>query len=174
MNVRSWSNIRMLSLLTMLTHVARKAQKKAIILGPVSRRPTTIKWRQSSQSNRHSTIGTRQTEYHEALLSSATTRWGVTERLPSMVTLCDTRFVECRVKRRLDCENCPHLTVVGLHDTGPLLQWTSTKGIGCWYKWSISAGTQPEATLEPCSPRFFCMVTEPLNVKTFLKWYLSW
>ena len=30
-----------------------------------------VKWRQFSQSNRHSTIGTRQTEYHEALPSSA-------------------------------------------------------------------------------------------------------
>ena len=37
-------------------------------LGPVSWRPMTVKWR---QSNRHSTIGTRQTEYHEALPSSA-------------------------------------------------------------------------------------------------------
>ena len=39
--------------------------------GPVSWRPTTVKWRQFSQANRHSTIGTRQTEYHEALPSSA-------------------------------------------------------------------------------------------------------
>ena len=35
--------------------------------GPVSWRPTTVKWRQFSQSNRHSTIGTRQAEYHETL-----------------------------------------------------------------------------------------------------------
>ena len=40
-------------------------------LGPVSWRPTTVKWRQFSQSNRHSPIGTRQTEYHEALPSSS-------------------------------------------------------------------------------------------------------
>ena len=40
-------------------------------LGPVSWRPTTVKWRQSSQSNRHSTIGTGQTEYHEVLPSLA-------------------------------------------------------------------------------------------------------
>ena len=40
-------------------------------LGLVSWRPTTVKWRQSSQSNRHSTIGTPQTEYREALPSSA-------------------------------------------------------------------------------------------------------
>ena len=39
--------------------------------GPVSWRPTTVKWRQFSQSYRHSTIGTRQTEYHEALPSAA-------------------------------------------------------------------------------------------------------
>ena len=38
--------------------------------GPVSSRPTTAKWRQSSLSNCHSTIGVRPTEYHEALPSS--------------------------------------------------------------------------------------------------------
>ena len=38
---------------------------------PWAWRPTTVKWRQSSQSNRHSTIGTRQTQYYEALPSSA-------------------------------------------------------------------------------------------------------
>ena len=40
-------------------------------LGPVSWRSTTVKWRQFSPSNRHSSIGTRQTEYHEALPLSA-------------------------------------------------------------------------------------------------------
>ena len=39
--------------------------------GPISWRPTTVKWRQSSQSNRHSIIGTRQTEYYEELPSLA-------------------------------------------------------------------------------------------------------
>ena len=39
--------------------------------GPVSWRPMIVKWRQFSQSNRHSTMDTRQTEYHEALPSSA-------------------------------------------------------------------------------------------------------
>ena len=49
-----------------------------------------------------------------------TTRWGVTARSPTMVTLHDTWFVRVpMVKWRLDCENCRHLTVVGLHDTGP-------------------------------------------------------
>ena len=43
---------------------------QSVGLGPVSWRPTTVKCRQFSQSNRHSTIGTRQTEYHEALPSS--------------------------------------------------------------------------------------------------------
>ena len=42
---------------------------------PVSWRPTTVKWRQFSQSNRHSTIGTRQTEHHEALPSSVRRQW---------------------------------------------------------------------------------------------------
>ena len=40
-------------------------------LGPVSWRPMTVKWQQFSQSNCHSTISTRQTEYHEALPSLA-------------------------------------------------------------------------------------------------------
>ena len=89
-------------------------------LGPVSWRPTTVKWRQSSQSNRQSTIGTQQTEYHEALPSSANDE-----------VKCDCTFADdgnvswysvCRVPMvewRLDCENCRHLTVVGLHDTSP-------------------------------------------------------
>ena len=36
-------------------------------------------------------------------------------RSPTVVTLHDTGFVALR----LDSENCRHLTVVGLHDTGP-------------------------------------------------------
>ena len=65
-------------------------------LGPVLWRPATVKWRQSSQSNRHSTIGTRQTEYHEVLPSSANVSHTSLRRSPTMVTLYDTRFVECR------------------------------------------------------------------------------
>ena len=53
-------------------------------------RPMTVKW---WQSNCHSTIGTRQTEYHEALPSfcihTSLRHW------PTMVMLHDTRFVEC-------------------------------------------------------------------------------
>ena len=37
-------------------------------------------------------------------------------RSPTMVTLDGTRFVECRCWN--DGENCRHLTVVGVHDTG--------------------------------------------------------
>ena len=68
----------------------------------------------------HSTIGTRQTEYREALPSSAS----VQSRLTSSFTddgnaswywVCRVSMVEWR----LDCENCRHLTVFGLHDTGP-------------------------------------------------------
>ena len=62
--------------------------------GPVSWRPTTVKWRQFSQSNRHSTIGTQQIEYREALPSSANVQSHLTS--PTMVTLHDTRFVVCR------------------------------------------------------------------------------
>ena len=88
--------------------------------GPVSWRPTTVKWRQFSQSNRHSTIGIRQTEYHEALPSSANDEVRcdctfVDDRNASWYSVCRVPMVE----RRLDCEDCRHLTVVGLHDTGP-------------------------------------------------------
>ena len=88
--------------------------------GPVSGKPTTVKWRQSSQSNRHSTIGTRQTEDHEALPSSANVQSHLTSSFAddssaSWYWVCRVPMVEWR----LDCENCRHLTVVGLHNTGP-------------------------------------------------------
>ena len=62
-------------------------------------------------------MGTRQTDYHEALLSSANDE-----------VRCDCTFADdgnaswylvCRVPMvewRLDCENWRHLTVIGLHD----------------------------------------------------------
>ena len=90
------------------------ATDRAAFLGPVSWRPTTVKWRQFSQSNRHSTIVTRQTEHHEGLPSSANDE-----------VRCDSTFTDdgnaswysvCRVPMvewRLDCENCRHMTVVG-------------------------------------------------------------
>ena len=91
-----------------------------LLPGRVSWRPTTIKWWQFSQSNRHFTISTRQTEYHEALPSSANDE-----------VRCDCTFTNngnalwhsvcwmLMVEWRLDCEDCRHLTVVGLHNTGP-------------------------------------------------------
>ena len=86
------------------------------VLGSVSWRSTTVKWWQSS---RHSTIGARQTEYHEALPSSANheVRCDSTftdDGNASWYSVCSVPMVEWRL-------NCPHLTVVGLHDTGP---WT--------------------------------------------------
>ena len=46
----------------------------------------------------------------------------MTARSPTMVTLRDTRFVECRWwNDGWTVEDCCHLTVVGLHDTGPWL-----------------------------------------------------
>ena len=81
---------------------------------------TTVKWRQFSQSNRHSTIGTRQTEYHDALPSSAN------DEVRCDCTLADdgnaSWYWVCRVpmvKWRLDFKDCRHLTVVGLRDAGP-------------------------------------------------------
>ena len=88
--------------------------------GPVSWRPTTIKWRQSSQSNRHSTISTRQTEYHEALPSSTNMQSHLTSLFADdgntlQYLVCWVPMVEWR----LNCENCRHRTIVSLHDTSP-------------------------------------------------------
>ena len=102
-------------------------------LGPVSWRPTTVKWRQFSQSNRHSTIGTRQTQYHEALPSSANVQSHLTSSFTddgnaSWYWVCRVPMVEWR----LDCENCRHLTVVSLHDTGPWKKiHTKSRGPRC-------------------------------------------
>ena len=92
--------------------------------GPASWRPTTVKWRQFSQSNRHYTIGTRQTKYHEVLPSSANVQSHLTSSFAddgnaSWYSVCRVPMVEWR----LHCENCRHLTVVGLHFTGPSLLW---------------------------------------------------
>ena len=97
-------------------------------LGPVSWRPTTVKWRQFSQSNRHPTIGTGQTEYQEALPPSANVQSHLTSSFTddgnaSWYTVCRVPMVEWR----LDCENCRHLTVVGLHDTGPCCVLSRTR-----------------------------------------------
>ena len=71
-------------------------QHKAFNQGPVLWRPTTVKWRQFSQSNRHSTFGTRQTQYHEALPSSGNMHQTSLCRSTMMVALHDTGFVKCR------------------------------------------------------------------------------
>ena len=83
-------------------------------------RPTTVKWRQFSRSNRHSTIGTRQTEYHVAIPSSENVQSHLTSSFAddgnaSWLSVCRVPMVEWW----LDCEDCRHLTIVGLHDTGP-------------------------------------------------------
>ena len=87
-------------------YVERVFSKLVFFLGAVSWRPTTVKWRQFSQSSRHSTIGTQETEYHEALPSSAVDK-----------VRCDCTFADdanaswysiCRVPMvewRLDCNN---------------------------------------------------------------------
>ena len=90
-NLRGWNNGHCLSPLLFPSD-----SQCCDALGPVSWRPTTIKWQQSSQSNRHSTISTRQTEYHKGYHRQQTTRWGVSACSPTMVTLHGTGFVECR------------------------------------------------------------------------------
>ena len=71
-------------------------------LGPVSWRSTTVKWRQFSQSNRHSTIGARQTEYHDALPSSVNVQSHLTSSLKdddnaSWYWICRVPIVEWRL-----------------------------------------------------------------------------
>ena len=95
-------------------------------LGPVSWRSMAFKWWQFSQSNRHSTIPTRQTEYREVLPSSAYMQSHLTSSFADIVnaswySVCQVPMVE----RQLDCENCHHLMVVGLHDTSPSLQYAA-------------------------------------------------
>ena len=94
----------------------------SISSGPVSWRLMTAKWWRFSQSSCHSTIGTWQTEYHEALplLVNDEVRCDCTfanDGSASWYWVCWVPMVEWR----LDCENCRHLTVVGLYDTGPRL-----------------------------------------------------
>ena len=86
------------------------------IMEAEDRQVTTVFTVQPSFHHRHSTKPSIIKRYHRRRTCSHT----LLRRLPTMVTLDDTRF--CRVPMvecRLDCENCRHLTVVGLHDTGP-------------------------------------------------------
>ena len=81
------------------------------------------KWPQFSQSNHHSTIGIWQNEYHKALPSPANAESHLTSSFANGGTA--SWYLVCRVPMvdwRLDCENCRHLTIVSLHDTGP---WSS-------------------------------------------------
>ena len=72
------------------------------------------------------TVFTVQPSFHHRH-STNRVSWSVTivgERrgevwLPTIVTLHDTRFAECRWWNDGSTVNCRHLTVVGLHDTGP-------------------------------------------------------
>ena len=66
-------------------------------------------WQQSSQSSCHSTIGTRQTEYHEALPSSVNDevrcdRTFADDGNTSWYSVCRVPMVEWQ----LDCEDCCH------------------------------------------------------------------
>ena len=81
--------------------------------GPVSWRPATVKLHSStvippSALDKPSIMK----RYHRR----RTTRWGVTARSPTMVNA--SWYSVCWVPM-VECENCRHLTVVGLHDTGP-------------------------------------------------------
>ena len=138
--------------------------------------PGAVKWWQFSQSNRHSTIGTRQTEYHEALPSSANdeVRCDCTfadDGNASWYSLCRVPIVEWR----FDCEDCRHLTVVSLHDTGPW--WPSTPGnVQC----SCLAGTicqlavgASQCKKENYSLRWGELYSEHLNCRYVVTWRSS-
>ena len=85
------------------------------VLVPVSWRPTTTC---------HFTIGTPQTEYHEALPSLAAVQSHLTSSFandgnPSWYLICWVPMVEWWV----DYEDCHHLTIVGLHMGGSEKFW---------------------------------------------------
>ena len=61
--------------------------------------------------------------YHRQRMCSHTSP----RRSPTMIWLHDTGFVECRWWNDSWTENCRHLTVVGLHDTGPRTQWCANR-----------------------------------------------
>ena len=84
----------------------------------------------------------------------------MTARSPTMVTLHDTRFVECRWWNDGWTVKTRHLTVVGLHDTGP---WCSD---GCAKLASADnvsfARNKPLSTTESCKSQallLFCFLT---------------
>ena len=87
--------------------------------GPVSWRPTT-----SSDDSLHSPTvippsaldkPSIMKRHHRRRTRSHTSP----RRSPTVVTLHDTVCRVPMVEWRLDCEDCRHLTVVDLHDTGP-------------------------------------------------------
>ena len=78
--------------------------------------PPSVPDKPSNNNNNNNRI----LKYHEALPSSANdeVRYDCTfvdDGNASWYWVCRVPMVEWR----LDCENCRHLTVVGLHDTGP-------------------------------------------------------
>ena len=109
-------------------------------LGPVSWRPTTVKWRQFSQSNRHSTIGTRQTEYHEALPLSVNMQSQLTSSFTDDGNASGTRFVECGWWN--DGWSVKTVVLDGhwLHDTGPCYDYLEVL---------VLQGSPPSLVLSP-------------------------
>ena len=117
------------------------------------RQVTTVFTGQPSFHHPHST------EYHEALPSPANVLSHLTSSFAddgnaSWYSVCRVPMVEWR----LDCENCRHLTVVGLHDTGP---WTTLcVSYSVWLSGShgraggmTSASTAGDTGIEPLLPR---------------------
>ena len=65
-------------------------------LGPVSWRPTTVKWRQFHSPTVIPPSAVDKPRIMKRYHRRLTTRWGVTARSPTIITLHDTRLVECR------------------------------------------------------------------------------
>ena len=107
-----------------------------------------------SQSDRHSTMGIQQTEYHKALPSSAN------DEVRYDCTFTDNGYASWysvsqlpMVEWRLDCEKCRHLTVVGLHNTGPWRQ-QDYKTVRFVYMYITPSCCITATVQTPCTPVF--------------------
>ena len=95
--------------------------------GPSALEADTLPLRQRGRfPHRHIDIPSIMKRYHRRRMCNHTSP----RRSPTMVTLHDTRFVECRWwNDGWDCEDCRHLTVIGLHGHRPLLYSQGKHGV---------------------------------------------
>ena len=126
----------------MKTYLPAMFIRHVLLQGLVLCRPMTVKWQQFSQSNRHSTIGTQQTEYHEALTSSVNDKLGCDSTFnddgtASLYSICRVPMVEWWLDReKLDGHQPPwywrlvfDTTFCDLHFLGVTRQvWSKAAG----------------------------------------------